>query len=329
MNNNTHNHPPMSYGATEITNNGQNHDDSSDDSYEIRPSHSYPISLDYKDDDSDNDDDNVHPSYLSERLLARAATFSLPHDVDRGYRGTRLELLSFQRPHMRAFHGSWMCFFLSCFLQFAMCPLLPEIQASLNLTKSDVWLTNIYSMVGGIPMGFLLGALCDQYGARILITTLLAACAIPCLLTGLVHTLHGLILVRTIMGSMDTFVPGQYWITCCFTRQVVGTAMAISGGWGASGAGFVQLIVGTVIYPIVLTWTHGNSDLAWRISLIPPALIALYAAYFFYFYSDDCPLGNYKEVKKAGLMMERSAVDSFRSGALNVNSWILFLQYVS
>jgi hypothetical protein len=54
-----------------------------------------------------------------------------------------------------------------------MCPLLPEIATSLHLTKSNVWLTNIYSMVvGGIPMGLVLGPLCDQYvyGARILIT---------------------------------------------------------------------------------------------------------------------------------------------------------------
>jgi MFS family permease len=52
-----------------------------------------------------------------------------------------------------------------------MCPLLPEIATSLHLTKSNVWLTNIYSMVGGIPMGLVLGPLCDQYvyGASILI----------------------------------------------------------------------------------------------------------------------------------------------------------------
>ena len=298
--------------------------DDDDDSYEIRPL-SHAVDVDYHDSD-DEDDDSIHPSYLSQRLLANTSKFTLKYDVDRGYRGTELHLLSFQRPHMRAFHGSWMCTFVSCFLQFALCPLLPEIQTSLQLTKSDVWLSNIWSTVGAIPSAFVLGPLCDQFGARILIAALLAACAIPCLCTGLVHSLHGLLVIRTIMGSMDTFVPGQYWITCHFTRQVVGTAMAISGGWGASGAGFVQLIVGTVIYPILLTWTHGNANLAWRLSLIPPAVLALYAAYFFYNYSDDCPLGNYKQVKKAGLMMERSAVDSFRSGALNVNSWILFLQ---
>jgi hypothetical protein len=41
---------------------------------------------------------------------------------------------------------------------------------SLHLTKSNVWLTNIYSMAGGIPVGLVLGPVGDQYGARILIT---------------------------------------------------------------------------------------------------------------------------------------------------------------
>jgi hypothetical protein len=54
------------------------------------------------------------------------------------------------------------------------------------------------------------------------------------------------------------------------------------------------------------------------------ALLALYCIGFFYKYSDDCPLGNYNQVKRAGLMVERNAVDSFQSGAMNMNSWVLF-----
>jgi nitrate/nitrite transporter NarK len=38
-------------------------------------------------------------------------------------------------------------------------------------------------------MGLVLGPLCDQYGARILITLLLLGGAIPCLCTGLVTNL--------------------------------------------------------------------------------------------------------------------------------------------
>jgi nitrate/nitrite transporter NarK len=71
---------------------------------------------------------------------------------------------------------------------------------------------------------------------------------------------------------------------------VVGTAIAISGGWDASGAGFVQSVVGTVIYPFCVYITNGDTNLAWRICLIVPAILALYCVDFFYKYNDDCPL---------------------------------------
>merc|ERR1712060_1017248 len=37
--------------------------------------------------------------------------------------------------------------------------------------------------------------------------------------------------------------------------------------------------------------------------------------------------GNYKELKEKGIMQNVSAAASFRQGALNMNSWILFIQY--
>ncbi|EJK77131.1 hypothetical protein THAOC_01055 [Thalassiosira oceanica] len=43
--------------------------------------------------------------------------------------------------------------------------------------------------------------------------------------------------------------------------------------------------------------------------------------------SDDAPKGNYAEMKKNGNMAEVSAAASFRSGATNLNTWILFIQY--
>jgi NNP family nitrate/nitrite transporter-like MFS transporter len=46
-----------------------------------------------------------------------------------------------------------------------------------------------------------------------------------------------------------------------------------------------------------------------------------------YFISDDAPKGNYSELKKHGTMAEVSAAASFRSGACNVNTWLLFIQY--
>jgi NNP family nitrate/nitrite transporter-like MFS transporter len=59
-------------------------------------------------------------------------------------------------------------------------------------------------------------------------------------------------------------------------------------------------------------------------------------AYFFYYHSDDTPLGNLSQLP--GLLLEResnnhpnttTAVDSFRRGMINLNSWILCWQYAT
>jgi NNP family nitrate/nitrite transporter-like MFS transporter len=102
--------------------------------------------------------------------------------------------------------------------------------------------------------------------------------------------------------------------------------MAISSGLGATGSGVIQLVIGSTLFSFCLLFTGNNPDIAWRLALVFPALLSFFTATFFYFSSEDCPLGNHNEVKNAGLMIERSAMDSFRSGALNLNSWILFLQ---
>jgi NNP family nitrate/nitrite transporter-like MFS transporter len=44
-------------------------------------------------------------------------------------------------------------------------------------------------------------------------------------------------------------------------------------------------------------------------------------------FADDAPKGNYKEMKMWGTMAEVSAQASFGSGATNINSWLLFIQY--
>jgi MFS transporter, NNP family, nitrate/nitrite transporter len=132
--------------------------------------------------------------------------------------------------------------------------------------------------------------------------------------------------VRFIIGSMDAFVPSQCWITTMFVRECTGTIMAIVAGLGASGSAFSQLLVG-FLFDGWSEWTNGNDDLAWKLTLLFPASFALIVATWAYFYSDDCPLGNFLDVKRAGLMLERSAVDSFRSGVINLNSWLLCAQY--
>ena len=100
--------------------------------------------------DDDNDDNNdidveIDESFLlnvKEHLLGKTESFDLPNSPERGFRATSFRFFSISRPYMRAMHASWICFFASYSVQFAMAPLLPQLGVSLNLTKQDIWLVS-------------------------------------------------------------------------------------------------------------------------------------------------------------------------------------------
>ena len=125
----------------------------------------------------------------------------------------------------------------------------------------------------------------------------------------------------------STFVMCQYWTSMMFAKNVVGTANALAGGWGNLGGGVTQLIMGSVLYPI---FKSGMSEsTAWRTVSIVPAVCTACVGITILFIADDSPKGNYSKLKKVGLMRPVSAANSFRQGAINFNTWILFVQYAS
>lgn len=97
-------------------------------------------------DENDDDDDDNYMLHAKENLLGQARDFDLPYSPERGFRATTFKFCSLSRPHMRAMHASWICTFASFSVQFAMAPLLPQLQASLSLTKQDIWLVRGFSV---------------------------------------------------------------------------------------------------------------------------------------------------------------------------------------
>jgi NNP family nitrate/nitrite transporter-like MFS transporter len=110
-----------------------------------------------------------------------------------------------------------------------------------------------------------------------------------------------------------------------FTKEVAGTANALVGGWGNLGGGVTQVVMGSLLFPLFQTFT--TVETAWRTVCIVPAVVGFSLGLLIMFISDDAPKGNYKEMKKNGTMPEISAAASFRSGAMNINTWLLFIQY--
>ena len=247
-------------------------------------------------------------------------------DPDQNDKATEIKLCNFARPHMRAFHCSWWSFFVAFFIWFAIAPLMPEIKKTLSLTGQEAWTSNITSVAGTIFMRFLLGPMCDKFGARILMGLVLMGASIPCALTGVVTSATSLAILRFFIGlGGSTFVMCQYWTTSMFTREVAGTANALVGGWGNLGGGVTQIVMGSALFPL---FKLGMSpEMAWRTVAIVPAIVGFLTGFTIIRISDDCPKGNYNEMKKNGIMSEVSASSSFRAAALNLNTWLLFIQY--
>lgn len=246
-------------------------------------------------------------------------------------RSLEIKLCSFKRPHMRAFHYAWWGFFIAFFIWFSIAPLLSEVKISLGLTKQEIWTSSICGVFGTIFMRFLLGPVCDKYGPRIPFGAVLCFASVPTALTGLTNTATGLAVIRFFIGlAGSTFVTCQYWSSRMFAKEVVGTANALTAGWGNLGGGVTQLVMGSVLFPLfkmLFQDDENPAEKAWRTVCIVPAVVAFASGVMIYTTSDDCPKGNYIDMKKKGMMAEVSATNSFRSASFNLNTWLLFIQY--
>mmetsp|Transcript_12350 Transcript_12350/g.18979 ORF Transcript_12350/g.18979 Transcript_12350/m.18979 type:complete len:652 (+) Transcript_12350:218-2173(+) len=284
--------------------------------------------------DNANTRDKNRNVYLEGTCVHHQTNYHLPVDENQDFKATKLKLLSFQRPHMRAFHYAWWSFFCAFFVWFALAPLLPEIQHSLQLDDGQIWVTNIVSVSSAFLSRFLVGPFCDKYGARIPMGILLMLIAIPTAFTGLVNSYAGLIVLRFFVGIAGCgFVMCSLWTTSMFSKEIVGTVNSFAAGWGNLGGGMAQVVMGSLLFPLFRDVVYqGNSiddatDSAWRVIFIFPAIVVFATGLVIIFTSDDRPEGNLTELKKMGRIMNISATASFRESGFDWNTWILSIQY--
>lgn len=270
-------------------------------------------------------------------------TYACRIDRDQGDASVEIPLFSFERPHMRAFHFSWMSFFVGFFAWYAITPLLSEVQDSLDLSKEAIWTSSLCAVAGTVVFRIFAGPLCDWIGARWVAGVTLFLTAIPTMATGLVQGAVELCILRLLQGIAGSlFVTGMYWTSSMFTREVAGTANAVVAGWGNLGGGVTQLITGSLLFPL-FKWFYGETNLgqptgvkadhvtkadrAWRTVFLIPALLCFIFSFIVIRFSDDCPKGNYRKLKKLGLKPAVSVRDSFKTGSRDLNTWLLFIQY--
>ena len=264
----------------------------------------------------------------SAKHSSMASESGLPVASDENFKAKTINLMSFARPHMRAFHYSWISFFLAFLCWFAFAPLMPTIRVELGLNMKQVLTINMMSVACTIFARFALGPLCEQYGPKRLQTYLLAWISLMCFLAPTVNSFAGLLFLRCAIGiGGGSFVVTQYWSSQMFTKDIVGVANATTGGWGNLGGGVTQVLM-VAIFEAIRSAGVGPAG-AWRLSMLVPAGMVGLFAIVMRASSDDCPQGDYIPLMKAGVIEKKEAKAVARDGFFNPNSWFLGLQYAT
>lgn len=266
----------------------------------------------------------ANPMELEPQFAAPTPKFALP--VDSEHKATEFRLFSVAKPHMRAFHLSWVSFF-SCFVSsFAAPPLLPIIRDNLDLTATDIGNAGIASVSGAVFARVAMGTACDLFGPRLASASLILLTAPAVYFTSIASSPNSFLLVRFLTGfSLSTFVSTQFWMSSMFSANVVGSANGLSGGWGNLGGGATQLIM-----PLVFALIRDIGAVkftAWRIAFFIPALFQTMTAFAVILFGQDLPDGNFHKLHKAGDKPKDDFSKVFYHGVSNYRGWILALTY--
>lgn len=245
-------------------------------------------------------------------------------------KATRISLFSLSTPQMRAFHMTWFAFFLCFFGWFGIAPLMAVVREDLGLTKTQIGNTIIASVAITILCRLIVGKLCDKYGPRLTYTWLLLIGALPVMGIGLSHSYETFLLFRLAIGMIGaSFVITQYHTSIMFAPNVVGTANATTAGWGNLGGGVTQMVMPLILAAIVSL--GAGKFLGWRLAMVVPGVILFLTGIAYYFFTQDAPDGNYKELRARGELpaAEDKEHGSFLLAAKDPRVWALFVVYAA
>ena len=250
--------------------------------------------------------------------------------MSRTGRATRINLLDFTSPQMRAFHMSWFAFFLCFFAWFGIAPLMSVVRAEMKLTKDQVGWCIIGSVAITVIARMLVGRLCDRYGPRRTYTCLLIIGSLPVMGIGLARNFESFLLFRVLIGMIGaSFVITQYHTSVMFAPNCVGTANATSAGWGNLGGGVTQMVMPVVFSLFAVSLGLGNFW-GWRAAMIAAGVVCFVAGIAYYFLTQDTPHGDLKDLRAAGeIPSARSVRGSFTVAAKDPRVWALFVVYAA
>lgn len=239
-------------------------------------------------------------------------------------KATSIRLLDFKSASMRAFHMTWIAFFLCFFGWFGLAPLMPVIRAELHLTKEQIGNSAIAAVAITILVRILVGWLCDRIGPRRAYTWLLLLGSIPVMAVGLAHDYATFLVFRLAIGAIGaSFVITSYHTSVMFAPNIVGTANATTAGWGNLGGGVTQFTM-PLLFGAFLSMGAG-AWWSWRLAMLVAGAALALTGVAYYFLTQDTPDGDFKAVRTAG----PGQMTVFWSVCRDTRVWALALLYAA
>ncbi len=241
----------------------------------------------------------------------------------------RIDLFNFSTPQMRAFHLSWMAFFVCFFAWFAVAPLMPVIKGEFHLTADQIANVNIAAVGVTILVRMAIGPMCDKWGPRITYTALLVLGAIPVMGIAFATSYESFLVFRLAIGAIGaSFVITQFHTSVMFAPNVVGTANATVGGWGNAGGGVTQSVMPLILAAIVSLGVQ--QSMGWRLAMFVPGALMLIVAVLYWRCTQDTPEGNMLELRARGITVDsgkKGGLAVFKQAMVNYRVWMLAITY--
>ncbi|KAL8763511.1 MAG: hypothetical protein Q9184_000723 [Pyrenodesmia sp. 2 TL-2023] len=196
----------------------------------------------------------------------------------------------------RVFFFSWFGFLIAFWSWYAFPPLLyVTIAKDLNLKQTDIANSNIIALTATLLIRLVAGPCCDRFGPRWTFAGCLLAGAIPTALAGTVYSASGLMALRFFVGILGgSFVPCQVWSTGFFDKNVVGTANALTGGFGNAGGGITYFLM-PAIFDSLVAKQGLTPHVAWRVAFIVPFICITATAVGMLLLCPDTPTGKWSD----------------------------------
>jgi len=203
-----------------------------------------------------------------------------------------IPILSLKRPHSRAFHLSTILIIVIFITQFHLISfdfikISYHKEKSNEIIKKNLRYSTIYLYIGATISRVIFGYISDRIGVRLSYCFII----IISIISGIINIIYENNILKMLNGFISAgFVLSEIWVITMFDTNILGITTGILGGIGNSGVGIIYSLNYFAIKN--LDKIYLDYYIYW-----PYILLALFI-FPIYYLSDDCPYGNYIELKR-------------------------------